>query len=302
PYVETIDRQLQKYATAVGLKYVDYPNQQQQSQWVQGMNQAISSKANAIALIAGIPPEQLQPQITQAKNAGIPTVDISERDRTQTAPSYVSAFAYFPFLQAGKLIAAWAVAQTQGKADILYITSNADVSSAAVQSGATSELHNTCPNCKMTFANANPVDWPTKIATTVEAAISADPGINYILTTYDSMAPFAATGILTAGKRGQIHIASANGTPSIIDQIRPGSTITMDVGQNTSNIAAGGLDSALRLMLGMQPGDPVVGNKIIDQQNVSDFGEPAVSGRGYGNAFIDGYAKTWGVSPSVLQG
>lgn len=302
PFVETVDQEMGKFAKAVGMKYTDYPNQQQQSQWVQGMNQAISSKANTIVLGSGIPPEQLEPQITQAKNAGIPTVDVNERDLTQKSPPYVDAFVYAPFQLSGQLMAAWAVAQTKGKADVLIITSNADISSAAVQDGITSELKKTCPTCKVKMVNVNPVDWQTKIPTTVEGAISSDPGINYILPVYDSMAPPAATGITTAGKTGQIHIASYNGTPSIIDLIRTGDTITMDVGENTSYVAAAGVDQVLRLTLGMKPGNEVITPKIVTKKNVSDFGVPAVSGKGYGDAFVTGYAKLWGVSPSDLNG
>ncbi|MGH3401368.1 MAG: sugar ABC transporter substrate-binding protein [Streptosporangiaceae bacterium] len=302
PFVETVDQVMGTYAKALGLKYVDYPNQQQQSQWVQGMNQAISGKANAIDLNSGIPPEQLKPQIIAAKSAGIPTVDTNERDRTQTSPSYVAAYTYAPFQLAGQLMAAWAVAQTKGKADVLVITSNADVSSMAVQNGITSVMTETCPGCKMKLVNVNPVDWATDIPTTVEGAISGDPGINYILPVYDSMAPFAATGVVTAGKSGQIHIATYNGTPSILDQLRTGNVIAMDVGENTSDVAAAGLDQALRVMLGMKPGNEVITPKVIDKQNVGEVGVPAVSGEGYGDAFADGYAKTWGVSPSVLTG
>src|ERR1700749_4802766 len=78
-FVNTVDKAMGVYAKDLGLNYVDYPNQQQQSQWVQGANQAISSKVGAIDLLAGIPPEQLAPQIQAAQKAGIPTIDTNER-------------------------------------------------------------------------------------------------------------------------------------------------------------------------------------------------------------------------------
>lgn len=299
-FVNVVDQAMAAYAKALGINYVDYPNQQQQSQWVQGMNQAISDKANAIDLLAGIPPEQLQPEIQAAKNAGIPTVDTNERDPSQPTQPYIAAYTFAPFNLAGQLMAAWAVSQTQGKADVLVVTSNANVASQAVQDGINAEMKLACSSCKVTAQNVNPVDWATKLLPTVEGAISGDPNMNYILPVFDSMAQFIAPGIVAAGKSGQIHVASFNGTPAILDMIRTGNVVTMDVGENTSNVAAAGLDQAMRIMLGMTPAKEQIDVRIMDKSNVAQAGVPAVSGEGYGNAFLAGYAQTWQVPVNKL--
>lgn len=301
-FVNTVDQVMGQYAKDLGINYTDYPNQQEQSQWVQGMDQAISSKVNAIDLLAGIPPDQLAPQIQQAKNAGIPTVDTNERDTTQPTQSYVAAYAFAPFDLAGQLMAAWAVQQTQGKADVLVVTSNADTSSQAVQNGVMSEMQQVCSSCKVSAVNVNPTDWASKLQTTVEGKLSSDPGINYILPVFDSMAQFIAPGIVAAGKSGQVHVASFNGTPAILDMIRTGDVVTMDVGENTADVAAAGLDQLMRVMLKMTPGNEKINVRVLDKSNVSEAGVPAQNGKGYGNAFLQGYAQTWGVSPSVLGG
>lgn len=301
-FVNTVDQAMGGYAKALGIKYVDYPNQQQQSQWVQGLNQAIGSQVSAIDLVAGIPPDQLAPQIQQAKSAGIPTIDTNERDASQATVPYVAAYAFAPFKLAGQLMSDWAVQQTQGKANILLVTSNADTSSAAVQSGVTTELKSVCPSCSLSTVNVNPTDWATKLQTTVEGSLSSNPNINYILPVFDSMAEFIAPAIVASGKSGQVHIASFNGTPAILDMIRTGNVVTMDVGENTSDVAAAGLDQIMRVMLHKPAGNDVINVRIMDKSNVNEAGVPAVSGKGYGNAFITGYAKTWGVSPSTLGG
>lgn len=301
-FVNTVDKAMAGYAKDLGINYQDYPNQQQQSQWVQGLNQAIGSKVSAIDLLAGIPPEQLAPQVKQAKAAGIPTVDTNERDASQATVPYVAGYAFAPFKLAGQLMAAWAVQQTQGKANILLVTSNADTSSAAVQAGVTGELKKACPSCALSTVNVNPVDWATKLQTTVEGSLSSNPNINYILPVFDSMAEFIAPAIQASGNDGKVHVASFNGTPAILDMIRTGNIVTMDVGENTSDVAAAGLDQLMRVMLHKPVGQEVINVRIMDKSNVSQAGVPAVSGKGYGNAFITGYAKTWGVSPSTLGG
>ena len=54
-FVNTVDQAMGGYAKALGIKYVDYPNQQEQSQSVQGVDQAVGSQVSAIDLLAGIP-------------------------------------------------------------------------------------------------------------------------------------------------------------------------------------------------------------------------------------------------------
>jgi ribose transport system substrate-binding protein len=301
-YVETVDQQMAAYAKTLGIKYVDYPNQQEQSQWIQGVSQAISVKANVLNLITGIPPEQLAPQLQQAQAAGVKVVDLAERNAGQPTQSYVNSYIYAPFETAGQLMGAWAVKATSGKADVLIISSDADVSSAPIVTGATSEIKSTCPSCTIKTVNVNPADWATELQSTVEGALSSDPNINYILPVFDSMAEFAAPAIEGSGHTGKTFIATFNGTPSILDMMRTGDIVTMDAGNNTSDVALAGLDASMRLMLGLPAGKQQVELRVFDKSNVSQAGVPAKSGEGFGDSSAQGYAKTWGVSPSLLGG
>jgi len=301
-YVNTVDKETQKFAKALGLKYIDYANQQQQSQWIQGVSNAVSAKANVISLIGGLPPEQLAPQLTQAQKGGMGVVDLAERNQGQPTESYVNSYVYAPFAEAGTLMGAYAVKATNGNADVLIISSNADVSSPPVVNGASQEIKSTCPSCKIKTVNVNPTDWATKLQSTVEGALSSDPNINYILPVYDSMAEFVAPAIQTAGRSGKTFIATFNGTPAILDMMRTGNTVQMDVADNTSDVALAGLDAAMRLMLKLPAGKQQIGLRVFTKDNVTDAGTPAQSGKGFGTSSATGYAKTWGVSASLLQG
>ncbi len=301
-YVNTVDKQTANYARALGMKYSDYTNQQQQSQWVQGVSQAISTKADVLTLLAGLLPEQIAPQLQQAQQAGLKVADVAERNTGQATPSYVNSYVFAPFSTAGRLMAAYASKATNGNADVLIISSNADISSQPEVDGITSELKSDCPNCKSRTVNVNPTDWATKLQSTVEAALSADPNINYVLPVYDSMAQFAAPAIQAAGKTGKTFIATFNGTPAILDMVRTGGVVTMDVADNTTDVALAGLDAAMRLMLNMPAGKQQVQLRVFDKDNVQQAGVPAASGVGFGSASVQGYAKTWGVPASTLGG
>ncbi|HEX5401102.1 MAG TPA: sugar ABC transporter substrate-binding protein [Pseudonocardiaceae bacterium] len=301
-YVNTVDKETAKYAKILGIKYTDYTNQQQQSQWVQGVSQAVSTKADVLTLLAGLLPEQISPQLQQAQQAGVKVADVAERNTGQATPAYVNSYVFAPFSTAGQLMAAYATKATGGKADVLIISSNADISSQPEVDGITSELTKDCPGCKSRTINVNPTDWATKLQPTVESALSADPNINYVLPVYDSMAQFAAPAIQAAGKTGKTFIATFNGTPAILDLVRTGDVVKMDVADNTTDVALAGLDAAMRLMLNMPNGNQQIELRVFDKSNVSEAGSPAASGVGFGSASLDGYAKTWGVTAGQLGG
>jgi ribose transport system substrate-binding protein len=116
------------------------------------------------------------------------------------------------------------------------------------------------------------------------------------------MAQFAAPAIQASGKTGKTFIATFNGTPAILDLVRTGGIVTMDVADNTTDVALAGLDASMRLMLNMPAGKQQIQLRVFDKDNVQQAGVPAKSGVGFGSASVQGYAKTWGVPASTLGG
>ena len=61
PYVAAVDKEMQKVAKEMGIKWVQFENQGNPTQWASGMNQAISQKADLIILRRGHRPEAAHP-------------------------------------------------------------------------------------------------------------------------------------------------------------------------------------------------------------------------------------------------
>lgn len=299
PFIQATSQSYLQLAAKAGVNVVNWPNQGQQSQWVQGMNEAIARKVNLIDLLDGTDPDLIGPQIDQAKAAGIPVVDTHDLDFGQTHAQNVTAFVDGDFITAGKLMAAWALVQTNGKADVLIISSTNYKNSFPVRDGMTGLFAKDCPSCKVRVENVNAPDWATKIQPTVQSAITADPNLNYVLPTFDSMLVYVVAGVLAAQAKGRIHAASYNGTPSTLDLIRTSGVVTMDVGENVADIAAAGLDQDMRVLAGL----PISQNehlvlRAFTPQNVDEAGNPAGIGQGYGNAWQPGYYGVWGLPSS----
>jgi ribose transport system substrate-binding protein len=186
PFVATINNNMKRIAGMAGVKMTTWQNQGQPSQWVQGMNAAIAQGASAIVLLAGNDPAGLQPQIKAAKAKGIPTIVAHLYDEHQPSAPNVGGLVNIPYNIAGQLIADHAIADTNGKTDALVVTINQVKSTVPMVAGIKSEFGKYCHGCKLTYTDVTIPDIATKIQPNVQAALTADPNINYVICLYDS--------------------------------------------------------------------------------------------------------------------
>jgi ribose transport system substrate-binding protein len=294
PFVSTINDHIARIAKMANVKVTTWKNQGQPSQWVQGMNAAIAQKANAIILLAGNDPAGLQPQIKAAKAKGIPTIVAHLYDEKQPSAPNVGGVVNIPYNVAGRLIADQAIVDTDGKANALVVTINQVKSTVPMVAGIKSEFAKHCPGCKLKYTDVTIADIATKIQPNVQAALTADPGINYVICLYDSAeAPFASAAIRAAGRSGKVKISTFNGTPEMLKEVGKG-IITMDVGENLEWIGYAIVDQSMRIIGGLKPvkseGVPV---RVFDKSNIKQAGSKYTSG--WGTSYVSGYQKLWGL-------
>ena len=295
PFVATIANHIKRIATPVGVKVTTWQNQGQPSQWVQGMNAAIAQKASAIVLLAGNDPAGLQPQIKAAKAKGIPTIVAHLYDENQPSAPNVGGVVNIPYKIAGRLIADQAIIDTQGKANALVVTINQVKSTVPMVAGIRSEFAKYCQGCKLTFTDVTIADIATKIQPNVQAALTADPGINYVIALYDSAeVPFVAAAIRAAGRVGRVKVSTFNGTPEILKMVKQGDIVTMDVAENLEWIGYAIVDQSMRIMGGLKPvRSERVPLRIFDRSNIGQAGSTFTSG--WGTSYVKGYRKLWGL-------
>jgi ribose transport system substrate-binding protein len=295
PFVSTIANHMKRLGALAGVKTTIWQNQGQPSQWVQGMNAAIAQKANAIVLLAGNDPASLQPQIKAAKAKGIPTIVAHLYDDNQKSAPNVGGLVNIPYNTAGRLIADQAIAATKGKANALVVTINQVKSTVPMVAGIRAEFNSYCKGCKLKFTDVTIADVATKIQPNVQGALTADPGINYVICLYDSAeAPFASAAIRAAGRIGKVKISTFNGTPEILKEVKKNDIVTMDVGENLEWIGYAIVDQSMRIMGGL----PAVKNahvpvRVFDKSNISQAGGNFTGG--WGKSYVSGYRKLWGL-------
>jgi ribose transport system substrate-binding protein len=298
---QVIEDGLAKIAKQVGFRFVDYTNSGQVSQYVAGMNLAISEHASLIDLSAGLNPADIAPQIAQAKAAGIPVVSSDAYGLTQESPPILSGTVKVPYAEAAQLQADWITVQSKGKGDTLIISSNDVPASSYGVAAMENEFKKACPECKSDTINIPVSQWATETQTQVAAFLVAHPNVDYIAPVYDSQSQYIIPAIQTSGRVGKVKIVTYDGTPFVLRyiQVQHGQIVQMDVGESLDWVSHAVMDAEMRIVGGLTPVlDEHLALYIWDAQNVDNAGIPPVASTGYGSAYIKGYDSLWGVSPS----
>jgi ribose transport system substrate-binding protein len=281
-------------AKMVGFEFRAWQTQLSPDQWTQGINKAVDEKFNLIDLVGGLPPEYIAPQIAEARAKGVKVVTTHDYDFTQKAPDFLDGSAKTDYVTVGKLIAAWAIAKTDGKVDAVVLGPDEITPTGPLKKAILDYFKENCPACKTTYINTPAAEWATKIQPAVQGALLADPAINYVLPIYDSMSQFAAPAIVATGSKAKI--ASYNGTPFVLDMMRDGDIVEMDVGESLGWVGMAGIDANMRLLCGLKPVTELnTPAYIFDKANVATAGKPATFNDGYGDAHITGFKQLWGI-------
>ncbi len=121
PFEVAIVGGMAQAAKMVGFDFRAWQTQLSPDQWTQGINKAVEEKYNLIDLVGGLPPEYIAPQIGEARTKGVKVVTTHDYDFTQTPPDFLDGSAKTDYVTVGKLIAAWAIAKTDGKVDAVVL-------------------------------------------------------------------------------------------------------------------------------------------------------------------------------------
>ena len=233
PFTANIEKAMQGVAAKVGFKFTTWENQGQSSQWVQGMDTALNQKVSLIDLLAGTDPRVLVPQVAAARAANIPVIasHYSGVEQTPIVKTFADGDVPIDYFKAGAMLADWAIVKTKGKLNALTLIATGALSTNSMVAGINEEFKH-CPDCKQKVMNYPVTDWATRITPGVQAALLADPSVNYIIVIYDSMAQFVTPAVTVTGSQDRVKIDAFNGTPFVLGLVQSGQ-VEMDIGEKS---------------------------------------------------------------------
>lgn len=302
PYIQVVDEEAAKVAEEYGATWVEYENQGTPTEHAAGIERAVNEGADLIILAQGINPELVLPSLERADAAGIPVLSTHTFQTGFTLPpqleGLIDSVITAPFNEAAALMAQYAIEDTGGQGDVLLVNSSEVPPSNGMIESMKAQFAEYCSDtCSVTEVDIATTDWATEIASTVQSELQTNPEIDYILPVYDSMMIYVESGVTASGLVGQVKTASFNGTPEVLKLIQDGDVVAMDVGEDVRWLGWSTMDEAGRLLTGSpltEDFDQRTPLMVIDDSNVDKTGIPPVAGKGYGEAYVEGYRALWG--------
>jgi ABC-type sugar transport system substrate-binding protein len=166
---------------------------------VKAWNTAISLKPDA-AMIAGFGRDVAGAQIKQFAATGAPWVAESLTDPVGEDGLLAVIDGPQDFIDAGKWLANWMVAESGGDVNAILFNSPAFVILKQYQTAMQDELMRLCPDCKFQVQNINPADAGTKLPQTIVSAAQRNPDVNYVVPAWSD----GAIGVPQALKSGNL--------------------------------------------------------------------------------------------------
>lgn len=296
-----ISKGIQQAGSAAGVTVQVFNANGSVSAIQQGFNQGIQQHVGAI-IIDGIASDLIQSSLQAATQAHIPVIAVENSKPAtgvagQGAGPGIYANAEPPDYTFGELIADDAIAATGGHVQAAVLTFNNPIAQAAVD-GMRAAL-SACNGCKVvTTANIEPSNWPTSIVPQTESIVRANPNVNYILTAADTMGIFATSGVKQAGDASKVTVLGVDGSgPATLALTKDGSVMKADPGSSPAWLGWAALDQAMRAMLHMSPAEPTIPYRWLDSKDLATANTSDLN-TVYGNSYVAGYEKLWGVNGS----
>jgi ribose transport system substrate-binding protein len=247
------------------------------------------------AIIIAERSDLLRAPLRAAQKAGIPVVTQFEYDPRSPPASEralgVKAQVTFCYSCAGKLIADYAVANSNAKVNSVTYWSPDDGVGKFEIGGIKNELARLCSSCTSKFKDVLIAQWATQIPTLTQSDLR-DHSVNYLLPVYDGMTLFMLPAIHAANAQKRVKIVSFNADKSAMNSMAHHDVIIADVGSPLKWFGYAVADETLRVITG----HPAIANervplRVFDNSNLPNLKKDESTW--YGANFQAGYKRLW---------
>jgi ribose transport system substrate-binding protein len=299
PFSQEVVKGVKDAAKVVGARVTVVDSAGDPSKASSFIDQAVSRKAVAIVL-QGTDPFAVSAAVKSAKAARIPVISVAALNAgpvpAQLRSSGLSANVSFDYLDVGRRLARFVVADSNGQANVATISSSTFRISAGTVTTFTKELTRLCPDCKSTVKDSPLPQWQTGLGPLARTIVTSDPGVNYMFPIVDAMALFVKPALAAASAQSKVRIVSQNASQADIKAIAKGDDPEVaNVGGPNEWLGWGTVDQIARLALKKPPARTEgVPNRTFDRKNIGSINVNKKS-TWYGSLdFRAFYRELWG--------
>ncbi|MGK5114221.1 MULTISPECIES: sugar ABC transporter substrate-binding protein [unclassified Geodermatophilus] len=268
--------------------------------WVQGMNLAINQGYDGVALVCGIDPAALAPQMEAARAAGIAVVDMHLSDVSEEPSDLIAAQTNGQFNRTMELGVAQALIESEGRPiDALVITSNENPPSVGMEQTVKDQFAELCGDeCGVESINIPIPDYATDLTSAVSSALVANPDIRAVFTVFDAQTPFVLPAIQSSNVDAKTYAFGADRT-FVQLMTDPENPMGTDMGPNFDWMSYTGADQLFRVLAG---GEPIPADQAFSPYRLwtpENAAEVEGPNDGFGDSYIEGYRGLWLDAPAA---
>jgi ABC-type sugar transport system substrate-binding protein len=266
-----------------------------------GVRQATGQGANVI-IDLGVNPLSLTQPLEAAQAKGIYTMDVDNSLPDAAPPPGLDARVSWDWLGAAKARMANAICATDGKLNVGMIGDSSFTVSQPTLQGLQDAIAEWCPTtCSMDTTQVPVAEWATGLGPATSNMIHAHPNLNFFMPEFGTMDTYVLPALAEADPSGRLKVNAFQLDFSTIGDVESGKMLS-DVGISYDWLTYQVYDQALRLLDHQKPivtGIPfrMVTPKIATQLGLSSSAStPQNAAKVFGDSYIAGFMKLWGVS------
>lgn len=287
---------LQQPTEALGMKLQVCDGNYVPATWSACITQAVNAGAAGI-VTDSFSPEAVAPAVAYAKKHKVPIVVGSEPGRNTPLEQFM------PFTDGpgeARVAVDWMIAHSDGKANILAVTTEGDPGTQADTTAAVRELKKNCPSCGWVDALSTSSDFSTVWPTAVSAALLKHPSLTIAYAQFDPDVPYLTQGMNSAGR--SLPYVGMNAVLAQMESVKSHGSELADVGSNANYSSWIVVDRLIRMILHKPaPTHVYFPIRVFDSTNVSRLTmtqSASTSGQWYGptTSYKNGFKKLWGLA------
>jgi ribose transport system substrate-binding protein len=230
---------------------------------------AINANVDAI-VINGFSATDVAVGYESAEKAGIPIIG-SFTGNKPDAPGVKADMALTQGLTQGKEVADWVIADSGGKANALWVGETTLAIDRQRKASFEEEMKK-CTECVVSDIQFSQASAETQLPQQLQAKVTSDPDINYIIGTYDSVALAAANAVRNAGKSESIKVIGEDANIPNLELIKKGEIQVADAASASREPGWTTADATARVLSGVSvPHDVKTATMIITPNNITEL-------------------------------
>jgi ribose transport system substrate-binding protein len=299
PIVKTVNDAAEEALDLVGADLGVCDGKGQVAEYGRCVQQGVVNGADSM-IFYSIPTDLVTAQVEEASSEGVSFIQgfawdpglppVPEQDIG------VEAQVTFCYSCAGKRLAHFVTADSEGQANAVIIWSSDVPSGKLLVPGFEQEIERLCPACNVRVEDVPVPQWG-RLGTLTQSLLTQDSTIDYIVPIYDGMVFNIAPAIHAANAQDRVKIASFNATPAVMEMMANNDIVAADVGANNVWFGWGIADQFFRLATGQSAvPDENIPLRTFTRENIGEIDLKANESTWYGDTDYEAlYKETWGL-------